>query len=406
MTARVTLLPRKAQPFYAHHPWVYPGAIAQVVGDPADGSEVDLHSSTGQFIARGLFNARSKIRVRLYSWQAGQSLDRDFFADAFARALRLRRDLLRLTGPELACRLIFSEGDGLSGMTVDQYGDWLCVQFTALGLAQRRDLIARVLAEVVQPRGIYLRTERGIGTLEGLDVRDGPLWGEPPPDDLTIREGSLRFRVNLREGQKTGFYLDQRDNRQLVARWATGRRVLDAFCYSGGFGLHAAAAGAQSVECVDSSAAALELARLNAQLNGLTQQTRFVQADVFDHLDGLVRDGQQYDMVVLDPPKFARSRSALPEALRGYRRLLSLALRLLGQDGLLVMCCCTGLVTRAMLEELLAQSAVDQRRWLQLLTATGQAPDHPVASSCPESNYLKCLVARVSLTETSASLTE
>jgi 23S rRNA (cytosine1962-C5)-methyltransferase len=406
LTPRVTLLPRKAQPFYARHPWVYPGAIAEVVGDPADGAEVDLYSSAGHFIARGLFNARSKIRVRLYCWQPGQALDHAFFAAACDRALRLRRDLLRLTGPESACRLIFSEGDGLSGMTVDQYGQWLCVQFTALGLAQRRDLIAQVLAEVVQPRGIYLRTERGIGSLEGLQVRDGLLWGEPPPDDLTIREGPLLFRVNLREGQKTGFYLDQRDNRQLVARLAVGRRVLDAFCYTGGFGLHAAAAGAESVECVDSSAAALELARLNAQLNGLTQRTQLVQADVFDHLDERVRQGRRYGLVVLDPPKFARSRSALPEALRGYRRLLSLALRLVEDDGVVVMCCCTGLVTRAMLEELLAQSAVDQRCWLQLLAATGQAPDHPVASSCPESNYLKCLVSRVSLTETSTRLSE
>jgi 23S rRNA (cytosine1962-C5)-methyltransferase len=179
-----------------------------VVGDPADGAEVDLYSSAGHFIARGLFNARSKIRVRLYCWQPGQALDHAFFAAACDRALRLRRDLLRLTGPESACRLIFSEGDGLSGMTVDQYGQWLCVQFTALGLAQRRDLIAQVLAEVVQPRGIYLRTERGIGSLEGLQVRDGLLWGEPPPDDLTIREGPLLFRVNLREGQKTVVYLD------------------------------------------------------------------------------------------------------------------------------------------------------------------------------------------------------
>ncbi len=391
---RVILQPRRARPFYGRHPWVYPGAISAVEGDPADGAEVDLVSHTGNFIARGLYNAQSKIRVRLYSWSPDVPLDRDFFRDRLAAAVRLRRDILRLDGPGRACRLVFSEGDGLSGLTVDRYDRWLVVQFTSLGLAQRRETIAELLVELTGAEGVYLRTERGIGRLEGLELQDGPLSGQTPEGPVTIDEDGLRFQVNLAEGQKTGYYLDQRDNRKAVARLAVGRRVLDAFGYSGGFGLHAAKAGASAVVGVDSSEPALELARANARLNGVENVT-FVAADVFDHLAALAEAGDRFGVVVLDPPKFARSQGAVEEALRGYRRLQTLGLRLLEADGILVTCCCSGLITGDMLSDLLAQLAVEERRDVQILERRGQAADHPVAVTCPESNYLKCLISRV-----------
>jgi len=390
---RVVLQPRRARPFYGRHPWVYAGAVERVEGEPPDGAEVELVSHTGQVIARGLYNSRSKIRVRLYSWQPDVPLDRAFFHDRFAAAVRLR-DLLGLDGPGRACRLVFSEGDGLSGCTVDRYDCWLVLQFTSLAMAQRREMIADVLADLTPPAGIYLRTERGIGQLEGLELHDGPLRGEAPAGPVEIEEGVLRFLVNIAEGQKTGFYLDQRDNRQEVARLARGRRVLDAFCYSGGFGLHAARAGASEVLGIDGSEAALALARDNARLNGLENVT-FVKADVFDHLDELSRRGEQFGLVVLDPPKFARGASAVDEALRGYRRLQSLGLRLLGPDGVLVTCCCSGLITADMLEGLLGQVAADVKREVQLLQRRGPSPDHPVSVACLESHYLKCLIARV-----------
>jgi 23S rRNA (cytosine1962-C5)-methyltransferase len=395
LTPRVILKPRRAQPFYGRHPWVFAGAIAAVAGDPADGAEVDVVSHTGDWIARGLYNSHSKIRIRLYSWQPDQSLDRAFFRDRLVAAVRLRRDVLGLDRPDGACRLVFSEGDGLSGLTVDRYDRWLAVQFTSLGLAQRRDLLAELLMDVTGAAGIYLRTERGIGRLEGVELHDGPLCGESPPVPITIEDsGGLRYHVNLAEGQKTGFYLDQRDNRRAAARYAAGRKVLDAFCYTGGFGLHAARAGATHVEGVDSSAAALDLARQNADLNGLSSM-EFIQADVFDHLADLVKEGRRFGMIVLDPPKFARSRSAVPEALRGYRRLQTFALRLLDPDGVLVTCCCTGLINMEMLDALLAQVAAEGRRDVQILERHGQAADHPVAVTCLESSYLKCLIARV-----------
>jgi 23S rRNA (cytosine1962-C5)-methyltransferase len=395
-TPRVHLQARRARPFYGRHPWVYAGAIASVEGDTADGDEVDVFSHGGQFIARGLYNSQSRIRVRLYTWNPDQPLDREFFRSRLDQAIALRRDVLRLTGPGRACRLVFSEGDGLSGMTLDQYDRWLVLQFTGLGLANRREMFADLLMEMLQPRGIYLRTERGIGKLEGLDLHDGPLRSELPSEPIVIAEegfcspplqgevggvaaskadaaSSIEFLVDLAEGQKTGFYLDQRDNRRLVAQYATGRRVLDAFCYTGGFGLHAAKAGAREVIGVDVSAPGLELARRNAERNQLAN-IRFDRADVFDYLEQQVRAREQFGLLILDPPKFARQERAVEDALRGYRRLQSLALLML---------------------ELAAQVAADARRTVQILNRTCQPADHPVSVSCLESSYLKCLVTRV-----------
>jgi 23S rRNA (cytosine1962-C5)-methyltransferase len=393
MSARVVLQPRRARPFYGRHPWVYAGAIAHVEGEPADGDVVDLVSHVGTFIARGLYNGRSKIRVRLYSWDADTPLDRAFFRDRLDAAISLRRTL-GLDDPGRACRLVFSEGDGLSGCVVDRYDRWLVVQFTALGLAQRRDLFAELLAEMVRPAGIYLRTERGIGQLEGLELHDGPLWGEIPAGPVPVVEDGLTFLVNLAEGQKTGFYLDQSINRRAVARLAAGRRVLDAFCYSGSFGLHASRAGAAEVIGIDQSEPALALARENARLNGLNNLT-FHHGDVFGKLDALVAAGERFGLVVLDPPKFARARHAVEEALRGYRRLQALALRLLEPGGFLVTCCCSGLITVDMLEHLLAQLAAEEKRDVQILERRGPSPDHPVSVACLESHYLKCLITRV-----------
>jgi 23S rRNA (cytosine1962-C5)-methyltransferase len=392
--ARVILKARRAQPFFGRHPWVYAGAIAAVEGDPADGAEVELLSHAGNFISRGLFNCQSKIRVRLYCWESERSLDAKFFRERIVRAIRLRRDVLHFHQPGGACRLVFSEGDGLSGMTVDRYDRWLAVQFTSLALAQRREILGQILKDETGVEGIMLRTEKGIGRLEGVELHDEPLVGTIPAEPVSIDDDGIRFLVNLAEGQKTGFYLDQRDNRHAVARLAEGRRVLDAFCYSGGFSLHAARAGAAHVEGVDSSGPAIDLARRNADINGLASAA-FAQADVFKHLGKLAGEGRRFDMILLDPPKFARARHAVPEALRGYGRLMSLALKLLAVDSILVFCCCSGLIDMAMIEELLAQESTSERREVQILERRGQSPDHPVAVSCRESNYLKCLVARV-----------
>lgn len=394
MMARVVLRAARARPFYGRHPWVFAGAIDSVQGDPADGDEVELFSHAGHFIARGFYNSKSKIRVRLYCWDADTPLDDSFFRSRFQEAIHLREEILGFKGSDQACRLVFSEADGLSGLTVDRYDRWLVMQFTSLGLGRRREMLADVLNELAHPEGIVVRTEKGIGKLEGLELTDGPLRGTLPSSPVTIEEHGVRFQVNLLEGQKTGFYLDQRENRRTVATYARGRRVLDAFCYTGGFGLHCVRAGATEVVGLDGSAPALELAAANARLNN-ADNISFRSGDVFSQLGSLVEASERFDLVILDPPKFARAQHAVPEAMRGYRQLQTQALRLLNADGILVVCCCSGLITREMVEGLLSQLAAETKRRIQILDVRGQAPDHPVAATCLESSYLKCLICRV-----------
>lgn len=394
MPVSVILKPKRAQPFFARHPWVFVGAVERVEGTPADGDEVILRSSAGNFVAWGLYNSRSKIVVRLYSWDEDQPLDRGFFQRRIAEALQLRHDVLQLNqGPRSAYRVCFSESDRLSGLIIDRYGEYLTAQFTALGLANRREIIADILRELLQPRGIYLRTEKGIGKLEGCELQDGPLWGESPPKEYAIEENGLQFAVNLTEGQKTGYYLDQRDNRAAVAKLCAGKNVLDAFSYSGGFGVYAAKAGAASVHCLDASEAALALANRNAELNGIQLTT--TRADVFNHLAVLAAENRKYDVVILDPPKFARNRAAVPDALKGYRRLHQLAMKLLAPNGILVSCCCTGLIQMTDLEDIVAQVVIDAKRDAQILERRGPSADHPVSVACRESGYLKCIISRV-----------
>jgi 23S rRNA (cytosine1962-C5)-methyltransferase len=390
--AHVVLLPKKARPFYGRHPWVFPGAISHIEGDPEDGDEVILIAHGGQPVARGFFNSQSKLRVRLYSWKPELPIDRAFFHEKISEAVRLRNDL-GLMDPDGACRLVNSEGDGLSGLTIDRFGGWLTVQLTSLGLAKRKDMIVECLLDIVRPRGIYLRTEKGVSQLEGLDLRDGPVWGEEPNGPVRIKEAGLEIFAHLTEGQKTGYYLDQRDNRQLAGRLAHGRTVLDAFCYSGGFALHAAKSGAKSVVALDQSEGALDLARKNASHNGFSIE--FHKAEVFAELARRKETGEKYGMVILDPPKFARHRGAVDDALAGYRRLQTLGMELLEPEGYLVVCCCSGLIAMEQLEEIVQQVATTLKREVQLLSRTGAAPDHPVSITCRESGYLKCLIMRV-----------
>ena len=392
---KIILKPRKALPFHSRHPWVFAGTIDKIEGRPADGAEVQLLADNGKFLARGLYNSQSKIAVRLYSWDADRPLDDVFWADKIERALVLRRDLLKLNGgPDSAFRAVNSEADGLSGLTVDKFADFAVMQLTALGLGVRRAALGKLVQERLGVRGVFLRTEKSIGKLEGLDLSDGPLCGEVPPAEVVIGENGLQFAVNLSEGQKTGWYLDQRDNRIAAAAYCAGKRVLDAFCYSGGFGLQAKYAGASEVECVDASATALALVERNAALNGLDGIVR-TKADAFDHLEKLVAAKRVFDVVILDPPKFARNRSAVPGAMQGYRKLHQLALKLLPAGGILVSCCCTGLITQEMLEDVLALTAAEGKRDVQILERRGPAADHPTSVSCRESSYLKSIISRV-----------
>lgn len=392
---RVVLAPGREAPFLGGHPWLFSGAIAAVQGAPEDGAEVDVVTADGSFVARGLYNARSQIRVRLYAWR-DVDLDAGFFADRIADAVRLRTDVLGLGDPEGACRLVFSEGDGLSGLTVDRYGRYLSVQFTSLALALRREALVPELLERTGAEGVVLRTEKGILEEEGLELRDGPLAGSVPDAPVEIADGGLHYAVDLRTGHKTGFYLDQRDNRARAAAYAEGRTVADVCCYSGGFSIAAAAAGATRVTGVDSSESALALAAANADRNGVSERADFVRSDAFKWLEAQSAEGRRYDQVVLDPPRFARTRKGVRQALKAYERLNRLALSVLEHDGILVTCSCSGRVSAQEFSGAVGRAAAAEGRAVQILEARGQAPDHPVSATCPESAYLKCLICRVS----------
>lgn len=388
----------REHPFRGRHPWVFSGALQDAPDVPTDGSEVRVLAGDGSFVARGLYNGRSQIRVRLYRWE-DRPLDRTFLRHRVLNAVDLRARL-GLLGPEGAVRLIFSEGDGLSGLIVDRYGEWLSVQVTSLALHARLDVLLDALEERLRPRGIVLRTEKGILEEEGLELRDGPIRGEEPSGPVTIVENGLKYRVELRTGQKTGFFVDQRDNRMAAARYGAGRRVADVCCYTGGFSLPLLDAGAASLVGVDVSAPAIELARVNLMANrpgdaGREDRVRFVQADAFRWLEGELDSARSYDMIVLDPPRFARSQRGVPNALRGYRRLNELAVRCIEPGGILVTCSCTGRVDREAFQGVLGEVEVATGRRIRILDARGQPPDHPVSPTCPETAYLKCLICSV-----------
>ena len=390
----VVIKPRRARPFFARHPWVFVNSIDRVDGQPEPGDEVRVVSHEGQFIARGLFNPQSAIRVRLYRWD-DQPIDDPWLAGLLDRALQLRRETFGPSGPESATRLVFSEGDAISGLTVDRFGQYLSVQITSLALDRRRDFLVDWLVEHTGALGVILRGEKGIPAQEGLKVEEGWIRGEPPTELVEIVDGGIRYAVDLASGQKTGFYLDQRANRQAVAGYASGRRVLDLFCYTGGFGIAAAVqGGAASVLGIDGSRTAIDLARRNAEANGATS-ARFEVADVFDTLESLRGLGETFGLVICDPPKFARHPRDVEDAVRGYLRLNRAALHVLDPGGILVTCSCSGLIDRGMFNDILGQVAELSGRSIQLLDQRGQAADHPVAASCLETEYLKCVIARV-----------
>ena len=391
---RLVLAQGREAPFVGGHPWVFSGAIASVSPTPSDGDEVEVVTARGDFVARGLFNSRSQIRVRLYAWQP-QELTSGFFAARITEAIRLRHEVLGLGAGDGATRLVFSEGDGLSGLTVDRYGPYLAVQFTSLALARRQDGILDALDAAVAPLGMVLRTEKGILEEEGLELRDGPLRGTLPEEPTEIVDGDLRFRVDLRTGQKTGFYLDQRENRRRAAHYASGRTVADVCCYTGGFAVALAAAGASRVTGVDASEPALTLARANAEANGVGDTSEFQRGDAFKWLEARAAEGQRFGMIVLDPPRFARSRKGVRQALQAYERLNGLALACLDAEGILVTCSCSGRVSLDEFSGAVGRAAARAGRAVQILETRGQAPDHPVAATCLESAYLKCLITRV-----------
>lgn len=392
--AKVILRPKKSRPFFGRHPWVLDSAVDRVEGTATDGDVVDLISDKGKFVARGLFNSRSRLRVRLFTWNPGELLDEAFFRQRLASAVALRKSL-GYDQTEGAARLVFSEGDGLSGLIVDRYGEHLVMQVNSLAMQVRLPMLTRLLVDLTGARSITLRNEAGVPKLEGIEPQQGVVHGDAPAGPVFIREHGLRYGVDLATGQKTGCYLDQRENRRAAAGYMTGRRVLDLFCYSGGFSLAAASLGrAREVLAIDSSDKAVALARANADLNGIAN-VRFHSQDCFRVLDDLRVKRDKFAGVILDPPKFTRNRQSVDDALRAYHRINRLAVELLEPEGILVTCSCSGSVSRE--DFLFMLSGVSQQtgRSIQILEQRGASPDHPVSATCLENEYLKCFICRV-----------
>ncbi|MEZ6059518.1 MAG: class I SAM-dependent rRNA methyltransferase [Planctomycetaceae bacterium] len=401
-SVRVFLKKRKAQPFFGRHPWVFAGAIDRIEteGQGTDGilpgTPAELWSHEGRFIAHGLVNPHSNIRMRLYSWEQARPIGTDLFRDRIRYAVELRRGLFDLRSDSTGCRLIFSESDQLSGLTVDLYSGFLLVQFTSLALYEHRQPILESLTAELSPRGIWLRTEKGMREAERLEAVDGLIAGEEPPRPLFIEEHGVQYGVDVQQGQKTGSYLDQRDNRLAAARYTSGHRVLDAFCFSGGFGITAVKlGGAVSVLGLDSSESALTLASANAELNSVADRCEFRRGDVHEVLAELAEQGRVFDTVILDPPRMARTRGGLPRAIKGYLRLNTAALRVLRPGGMLVTCSCSGLLPMTDFQEVVGEVSRSTGRTIQVLEKRTQPADHPVAVTCPESEYLKMLICRV-----------
>jgi len=397
---KVTLKPRRGRPFFARHPWVFADSIANVEGDKAAQDEAALFSDDGTLIARGLYNPRSKLRLRLYRWDDAP-LDDTFWADRLDQAIALRRSLPQPFPDDDSRRLVFGEADGISGLIVDKLGPALVCQWTGQGMYRRRETIERLLVDRFPGCAIVSLGDPFTAEKEGLNedqiqpvLRLGQL---DPAEPVVIRHSGLQFRVQPMGGQKTGFFLDQGVNRQRVAAYASGLDILDLFCYSGGFGLAAAKFGsAKSVLGVDSSKAAIALAEANRDVNGLSpERVRFEPQDVAKALKRLREEGRRFGLVVCDPPKYARDRSGIDDALKAYQRLNENAAAVVEPGGILATFTCSGIVAPEDFERALAGSAERSGRTFRVIERLGQPPDHPVNLACPESRYLYGLILRV-----------
>ncbi len=391
----IVLNPGREKSLLRRHPWVFSGAIERVEGDPRPGETVEILTSERDFLGIGAYSPHSQIRVRVWTFQKDQPVDASFFRARMVGAIGARAP--RLTGKESACRLINAESDGLPGMVVDQYGEFLVCQFLSAGSEHWKDEIILQLRQILSPAGIYERSDVDIRLKEGLELRTGTLWGDLPPDLLQIQEGPCRFLVDIRKGHKTGFYLDQRENRQTLADYAHGSSVLNCFAYTGGFGIWALRGGADHVTEVESSAGAVELAGRNLEINGFDSlKVDHLQGDVFQVLREFRNFNRRFDLIALDPPKFVDSRSRMLKGTRGYKDINLLAFKLLNPGGILFTFSCSGLVPPDLFQKIVADAALDAGRDAQILRTLTQAPDHPTALNFPEGAYLKGLVCRAS----------
>ncbi|MFH1076817.1 MAG: class I SAM-dependent methyltransferase [Pseudomonadota bacterium] len=395
MYSQVILKAGKERSLNQRHPWVFSGAVQDIKGVERNGETVQVLSANGEWLASGAYSIDSQIRIRIWSFDQEEEIAGIFFKRRIERAINARKGLL--ADKEFsACRIVNSESDGLPGLVIDKYGDFFVCQFLSAGVELWKDEIIRQIESLLPTKGIYERSDTASRIKEGLDSHAGLLLGEEPPPLIDIREGGIRFLVDIRHGQKTGFYLDQRENRSLVAGYACGADVLNCFSYTGGFGLWALKEGAASLTNIDTSTDALELARKNVELNGFDANlVENVAGDVFSVLRRYRDARRQFDLIILDPPKFVESIRQIPKGSRGYKDINLLALKLLRPGGILFTFSCSGHVKQDLFQKIVASAALDSGRDACIIKGLGQASDHPVSLYFPEGGYLKGFICRV-----------
>ncbi len=390
MAGQVCLRRGEEQDLRAGNLWIYDNEIDWVDDACKDGELVEVLDSRMKFQAWGFFNAKSKITVRVLSRDKNERIDGDFFRRRIRAAWEYRQAL----GFSNACRVVFGESDGLPGLTVDKFGDYLSVQILSLGMDLRKTEIVDALVEIMQPKGIFERDDVPVREKEGLAQVTGVLWGEIPPE-TEIVEHEARMLVDIPGGQKTGHFLDQQENRGRIKPYCPGRTVLDLCSHTGGFAIHAALYGAASVEAVDVSESALELLRRNAALNGVEEKIHTVAANVFDLMKAYDEAGKRFDTVICDPPAFAKSKKALDAAWRGYKELNLRCMRVTAPGGYLITCSCSQFMTPELFLQMLREAAADSGRTVRLLETLIQSRDHPAALNAEQSRYLKGYILQV-----------
>jgi len=390
MLPRIILKRGREKPVLRGHPWVFSGAVAKIEGEVCPGDIGEVYSKDGHFLGIGHLNPRSQIILRILT-QKKEELDRDFFRARISRAVILRNQWLK--GKTNAYRVINGEGDFLPGLVVDRYGETLVLQCLTAGVERIKDPLTEWLVKEFHPQSVYERSDGATRSEEGLPETRSLLYGKDVPELIEIEEYGCRFKVNVKKGQKTGFYLDQRENRFSLKELSKGKKILDCFCYAGAFSIHGGLGGAKEITLIDSSEEALMIAEGHFSLNQLEKTPhRFIRGDVFEVMRGLE---QGYDIIILDPPPFAKKKGHLPSASRGYKDLNLWAFRLLNQDGLLLTFSCSHHMSWDLFQKIIFSAALDSGRSVQLLSRMGHPWDHPINLSHPEGEYLRGLICKV-----------
>lgn len=396
MTSQLILHEGREKSLKRRHPWIFSKAVKEIRNAPQNGADIEILSSDGTYLATGSYSPNSQIRARVWTFDKEQSVDHSFFVARISEAAKARELMLKETGMS-ACRLVDAESDGLPGLIIDRYNSFLVLEVLSAGAEYHLKDIVSALRELYPEYSIYERSDVDVRSKEGLEPRKGVIHGEEPPEELAITEnGGMQILVNIPEGHKTGYYLDQRDNRAALAKYCCGKSVLNCFSYTGGFSLYALKGRARSVANVDVSQRALDIAKKNIVLNHLDPgRVKFIREDVFSFLRKEKKLGHTYDVIVLDPPKFAESRSQLEKACRGYKDINMIAASILNPGGYLMTYSCSGHMSPDLFQKVVADALLDAGREGQIVEFLTQASDHPVALPYPEALYLKGLVVRV-----------